>query len=207
MNIASQETGLSISLITSGTHLRWGIDLWRKQGIEGSLGQGSSHRVELRKRSKTFSHLRQACHCQFLLFAGYLAWFSLSVQSLSHVQLIAHQASLSITHPQSLLKFMSIKSVMPSIHLILCHPLLLLPSIFPSIRVFSNESVLRIKVAKILEFQLQHQSFNEYSRPISFRTYWLDLLAVQEILKSLFQHCSPRASIPCCSAVFTVQLS
>ena len=160
MNIASQETVYQITAhITPGTHLRWGTDLWRKQGIEGSLAQGSSDRVELRKRSKTFSQLRQACCCQFLLFMGYLALFCLSVQSLSRVQLTARQASLSITHSRSLLKFMSIKLVMPSIHLILCHPLLLLPSIFPRIRVFSNESVLRIKAAKILEFQLQHQSF------------------------------------------------
>ena len=118
----------------------------------------------MRKRSKTFSQLRQACHCQFLLFMGYLVLFCLSVQSLSRVRLTACQASLSITHSRSLLKFMSIKLVMPSIHLILCHPLLLLPSIFPHIRVFSNESVLRIKVAKILEFQLQHQSFQRNPR-------------------------------------------
>ena len=102
---------------------------------------------------------------------GYLALFCLSVQSLSRVRLTARQASLSITHSRSLLKLMSIKLVMPSIHLILCHPLLL-PSIFPHIRVFSNESVLRIKVAKILEFQLQHQSFQWIFRT-DFLQDWL----------------------------------
>ena len=115
----------------------------------------------------------------------------------------ACQASLSITSSWSLLKLMSIKLVMPSNHPIFCHPLLLL-SIFPSIRVFSKESVL----AKISEFQFQHQSFlNEHSGQISFRMDWLDLLAVQGILKSLLQHHSSKASILWHSAFFIVQLS
>ena len=123
----------------------------------------------------------------------------------------ARQASLSII-TWSLLKLMSFESVMPSNHLILCHPLLLLPSIFPNIRVFSNESVLCIRWPK--EFQLQHWSFsfsispsNEYSGLISFRMDWLDLLAVQGTLKSLLQQHSPKASILWCSAFLIVQLS
>ena len=116
----------------------------------------------------------------------------------------ACQASLSITSSRSLLKLMSIKLVMPSNHLIFCHPLLLLPSIFPSIRVFSKESVL----AKILEFQFQHESFlNEHSGLISFRMDWLDLLDVQGTLKSLLQYHSSKASILWRSAFFIVQLS
>ena len=96
---------------------------------------------------------------------------------------------------------------MPSSHLILCHPFFLPPSIFPSIRVFSNESVLNIRWPKYLEFQLQHQSSNEYSGIISLRMDWLDLLAVQRTLKSLLQHHSSKASILRCSAFFIVQLS
>ena len=105
----------------------------------------------------------------------------------------ARQATLSITNSQSLLKLMSIELVMPSNHLILCGPLPLLPSIFSSIRVFSNESVSLHQVAKLLELQLQHQFSNEYSGLISFRMDWLDLLAVQGTLKSLFQHHSSKA--------------
>ena len=121
-----------------------------------------------------------------------------SVQSLSHVRLFltpwtaACQASLSITNFWSLLKLMSIESVMPSNHLILCCPLLL-PSIFPSIRVFSNESVLHIRWPKY--WRLSISLSNEYSGLISFRMDWLDLLAVQGTLKSLLQHHSSKASI------------
>ena len=124
-----------------------------------------------------------------------------SVQLLSHVRLFvtpwtaAHQASLSITNPQSLLKLMSIESVMPSNHLILFHSLLFLPSIFPSIRVFSNESALRIRWPKYWSFSLSICPSNEYSGLISFRMDWLDLLAVQGTLKSLLQHHSSKASI------------
>ena len=116
----------------------------------------------------------------------------------------ARQGSLSITSSRSLLKLMSIESVMPSKHLILCHPLLLPPSIFPSIRVFSSESVLLIRWPKYWSFSFSISSSNEYSGLISFRIDWLDLLAVQGTLKSLLQHHSSRASILRCSAFFTV---
>ena len=122
----------------------------------------------------------------------------------------AHQASLSITNSQSLLKLMSIKSVMLSNHLILCCPLLLQPSLFPSIRVFSNESVLHIMWTKYWSFSLSISPFNEYSGLISFRMDWFDLsvqAAVQGALKSLIQHHSSKASILRCSAFFMVQLS
>ena len=118
----------------------------------------------------------------------------------------AHQASLSITNSQSLLKFMSIDSVMPSNHPILCHPLLP-PSIFPSIRVFSSESVLCIRWPKYWSFSFSISPSNEYSGLISFRINWLDLLAVQGTLRSLLPHHSSKASILQRSAFFMVQLS
>ena len=118
----------------------------------------------------------------------------------------ACQASLSITNSQSLLKLMSIESVMPSNHPILCHPLLLLPSIFPSIRAFSNESVLHIRWPKYWNFSFSISPSNEYSRLISFSLDWLDLLAIQGTAKSLVQHHSSEASILRCSAFFIVQL-
>ena len=136
-----------------------------------------------------------------------------SVQSLSRVRLFvtpwttAHQASLSITNSWSLLKLMSIESVMPSNHLILCRPLLLPPSIFLSIRVFSDESVLRIRWPKYWSFSFSISPSNEYSGLISFRVDWLDLLTVQGTLKSLLQHHSSKASILRRSAFFIVQLS
>ena len=114
---------------------------------------------------------------------------------------------LSITNSWSLLKLMSIESVMPSNHLILCHPLLLQPSIFPSIMVFSSESVLHIRWPKYWSFSFSISLSNEYSGLISFRMDWLDLLAVQGTLKSLLQHHSSKASILQYSAFFTVQLS
>ena len=122
------------------------------------------------------------------------------VQLLSCVRLLvtpwtaAHQASLSFTISQSLLKLMSIESVMPSNHLILCHPLFLLPSIIPSIRVFSNESVLSIRWPEYWSFSFSISSSNEYSRLISFRMDWFDLFAFQGTLKSLLQHHSSKAS-------------
>ena len=119
----------------------------------------------------------------------------------------AHQASLSITDSRSPSKPMSIESVMSSNHLILCCPLLLLPSIFPSIRVFSNESALRIRWLKYWSCSFNISSSNEYSGLISFRMDWLDLLAVQGTLKSLLQHHSSKALILPCSAFFLVQLS
>ena len=136
-----------------------------------------------------------------------------SAQSLSHIQLfvtpwtVAHQSSLSIPNSQSLLKLMSIESVMLSNHLILCHPLLLLPSIFPSVRVFSHESVLRIRWPKYWSFTFSISPSNEYSGLISFRMDWLDLLAAQGTLKSLLQHHSSEASILQHSAFFIVHLS
>ena len=134
-----------------------------------------------------------------------------SVQSLSRVRLFvtpwtaARQASLSITNSQSLLKLMFIESVMPSNHLILCSPLLLLPSIFPSIRVFISELALHIRWTKYWSFSIS--PFNEYSELISFRIDWLDLFTVQGTLKSLLQHHSSKASILWFSAFFIVQLS
>ena len=119
----------------------------------------------------------------------------------------AHQASLSITNSQSLPKLMSIKLVMPSNHLILCCPLLLLPSIFPNIRVFSNESVLHIRWPKYRSFSFNISPSNEHPGLISFRMDWLDLLAVQGTLKSLLQDHSSKASFFLCSALFIVQLS
>ena len=137
----------------------------------------------------------------------------LSVHVLSCVLLFAtpwteaRQASLSIINSQSLLKLMSVELVMPSNHLILCHPLLFPPSIFPSIRVFSSESVLHIRWPKYWSFSFSSSSSNEYSGLISFRTDWLDVLAVQGTLKSLLQHHSSKASILPHSAFFIVQLS
>ena len=119
----------------------------------------------------------------------------------------ARQASLFIINSRSLLKLMSAELVMPSNHLILCLPLLLLPSIFPSIRVFSNESVLHIRWPKYWSFSFSISPSNEYSGLISFRMDWLYLLAVQGTLKSLLQHCSSKASILLHSAFFIVQLS
>ena len=133
-----------------------------------------------------------------------------SVQSLSHVQLFAiaaRQASLSITNSWSLPTLMSIKSVMPSSHLILYRPLLLLPPIPPNIRVFSNESTLRMRCPKYWSFSFSISPSNEHSELISFRMDWLDHLAVQGTLKSLLQHHSSKPSILWCSAFFTVQLS
>ena len=145
-----------------------------------------------------------------LVFFSFPCYFS---QSLSHVQLfatpwtVAFQASLSFTISQSLLKFMSIKSVMPSNRLIRCCPLLLLPSVFPSFRVSSSQSTLRIKGPKYWSFSFSISPSNEYSRLISFRIGWFDLLAVHGTLKSLLQHHSSKASILWCSAFFMVQLS
>ena len=119
----------------------------------------------------------------------------------------ARQASLSITNSQSLPKLISIESVIPSSHLILCRPLLLMPSIFPRIRVFSNESALHIRWPKYWSFSFSISPFNKHSGLISFRMNWLDLLAVQGTCKSLLQHHSLKASIPWRSAFFIVQLS
>ena len=136
-----------------------------------------------------------------------------SVQSLSHVWLFAapwtaaYQASLSITNSRGLLKLISIELVIPSYHLILCHPPFLPFSIFPGIRVFSNESVLRIRWPKYWSFSISISPSNEYSGLISIRMDWLDLLSVQGTLKSPLQHHSSKASILRCSPFFTVQLT
>ena len=136
-----------------------------------------------------------------------------SVQSVSHVQLFvtpwiaACQASLSITNSRSLLKLISTELVMPSTYLMLCHPVLLLHSIFPSIRVFSNELALDIMWPKYWSFSFNISPSNEYSGLISFRMDWLDLLVVQGTLKSFLQHHSLNASVLWCSAFFIVQLS
>ena len=157
--------------------------------------------------------LSSLCYTANFHWQSNLTYQFSSVQSLSHVWLFvtpwtaARQASLSITNYRSLLKLMSIKLVMPRNHLILCHPLLLPPSIFPTIRVFSNESLLHIRWPKYWNFSFSISSFNEYSGLISFRMDWLDLLGVQGTLKSLLQHQSSKVSILQHSAFFIVQLS
>ena len=163
-----------------------------------------------------FSHSNSVYNQHFANFLKLQFIFFFNSQEFSSVQLlwlfvtpwtVARQASLSITNSQSLLKLMSIESVMPSNHLILYHLLLLPPSIFPSIRVFSNESVLRIRWPKYWSFSFNISPSNEYSGLISFRLDWLDLLAVQGTLKSPLQHHSSKASILRRSAFFIVQLS
>ena len=145
-------------------------------------------------------------------FISIIIQFS-SIQSLSRVPFFAtpwteaHQASLSITNTWSLLKLMSIQSLMASSHLVLCRPLLLPPSIFPSIRIFSNESVLCIRWPKYWSFSFRLCPSNEYSGLISFKIDWFHLLSIQGTLKSLLQHHSSKASIHRCSAFFMVQLS
>ena len=157
-------------------------------------------------------HLTVTPHFIFFAFAFPKTTIS-SVQSPSQVRLYAtpwiaaRQASLSITNSWSSLKLTSIESVMPFSHLILCHPLLLLPSIFPRIRVFSNESALHIRWPKYWSFSFNIGPSNEHPGLIFFRMDWLDLLAVQGTLNSLLQHHSSKASILRCSAFFIVQLS
>jgi len=141
------------------------------------------------------------CHTHTQKYSTLVSQFSRLVMSDSLPPWTAAcQASLSITNSWSLLKLMSIELVMPSNHLILCHPLLLPPSIFPSIRVFSNESVLHIRWPEYGSFSFSISPSSEYSGMISFRIDWFDLLAVQETLKSLLQHHSSKASILRCSA-------
>ena len=154
-------------------------------------------------------------HAHGFLWCTHYRWnyWAFAVHSLSYAPLsetswtAAHWASLSVTISQSLLKLMSIESVMPSNHLILRHPLLLLPSIFPSIRVFSSESALHIRWPKYWSFSFNISPSNEHPGLISFRIDRLDLLAVRGTLKSLLQHYSSKASILLCSAFFIVHLS
>ena len=170
------------------------------------MGKGCNGRSSTRGCSRHQHTLRSGSHSEgaekFLLVKRKLGFLNFSsVQLLSPVQFFAtpctaaRQTSLSITNSLSLLKLMSIESVMPSSHLILCHPLLLPPSIFPSFRVFSSESVLRIRWPKCWSFSFSISPSNEYSGLISVRINWSDLLAVQRTLKSLLQHHSSNASI------------
>ena len=165
-----------------------------------------SNLTVLALNSKVYNYWIKLFNCQA---EGNILQFS-SIQSLVSDSetpwTAARQTSLSIMTSQSLLKLMSIKSVMPSNNLILCRPLLLLPSIFPSIRVFSNESVLPIRWSKYWSFSFSISPSKEYSSLISFRIDWFDLLAVQGTLKSLLQHHSSKASILQLSAFFMVQL-
>ena len=173
----------------------------RKQQLELDMEQQTG--------SKWEKEYIKAIYCH----PAYLIYMQSSVQSLSHVRLFvtpwiaARQPSLSITNSWSSLKLTSIESVMPSSHLILCHPLLLLSPIPPSIRVFSNESTLHVRWPKYWSFSFSISPSKEHPGLISFRMDWLDLLAVQGNLKSLLQHHSSKASILQHSAFFTVQLS
>ena len=174
-----------------------------RKDVEGGL-MPDSFCLESWWRHLLYSEVQYVC--------SVMCW-KLSVQLLSRIQLFvtpwttAHQASLSITSSQSPPKPMSIELVMPSNHLILCCPLFLLPSIFPSIRVFSNESALRIRWPEYWSFSFSISPSNEHPGLISFRMDWLDLLAAQGTLKSLLQHYSSKASILQCSLFFIVQLS
>ena len=155
--------------------------------------------IEAVIHSSNFTCVPTGCLEEGLLFSYSVASYSLRPHG--------RQASLSFTISQSLLKLMSIESVVPSSHLVLCCPLLLLPSIFPRINVFSNESALCIRWPKYWSFSFSISSSNEYSGLISFRIDWFDLLSVQGTLKSLLQHHSSKASILWCSAFFMVRLS
>ena len=181
------------------------------------MGKGCNGRFSTRGCSRHQRTLPTGSHSEgaekLLLVKRKLGFLPFSsVQLLTPVRFFAtlctaaSQASLSITNSWSLLKLMSIDSVMPSNHLIPCHPLLLLPSIFPSIRAFSNESALHIRWPNYWSFSISISPSNEYSGLISFRMDWLDLFAVQETLKSLLQHHSSKASILWHSAFFIVQL-
>ena len=182
----------------------------KQAALEGQVdGQSHVHWVSL-ENPLNRTHQSMTLGLQALKLSAVPTSFS-SVQSLSHVRLFEtpgiaiHMASLPITNSQSLVKLLSIESA--SNHLILCRPLLLPPSIFPNIRVFSNESVLCIRWPKYWSFSFNASPSNEYSGLISFMTDWVDFLAVQETLKNLLQHHSSKASILQCSTFFIVQLS
>ena len=192
MNVFNDYQGTSLNFLRGHSKL----DFSGKQGKSSSslapLGSPSKKSINLEQNNILCCYSSQI-PCDSLQFS--------SIQSLSHVQILAtpwttaHQASLSITNSRSLLKLLSTESVMPSNHLILCCPLLCLPSIFPSIRVFSNESVFQVGQPKYWRFSFSISPSSEYSGLISFRMDWMDLLAVQRTLKSLLQHHSPKASI------------
>ena len=166
---------------------KW-VDWWIDRWMGGQLGWS-------RRRAQLLSLVLSVLDGQADTFLV-CPWFrSVQFSRVRFFETAAHQASLSITNSWSLLKFMSVESVMPSKHLILCHPLLLPPSIFPNIRIFSDESVLCIRWPKYWSFSLSISHSNEYSELISFRIDWLDLLAVQGALKSLLQNYSSKASI------------
>ena len=177
------------------------LPAWPHQTAESDSWSNTSSLCKLKKKKQTEKQQIVVSH-----------WFS-SVQSLSRVRLFAtpwttaRQASLSITNSWSPPKPMSIELVTPSNHLIICCPLLLLPSIFPSIRVFSNESAFRIRWPTYWSFSFNISPSNEHPGLISFRIYWLDLLAVQGTLESLLQHHSSKAAILLRSACFIVQLT
>ena len=199
------------------THVDWGSDAIQPSHPQSSPSSPSLSLSQHQGFFKWVSSSHQVAKVlEFQLQHQSLQWTHIqfsSVQSLSRVRLFATpwiaacQASLSITNSQSSLKLMSIESVMPSSHLILGRPLLLLPSIFPRIRVFLNESALCIWWPKYWSFSFNINPSNEYSGLISFRMDSLDLLAVQGTLKSLLQHHSSKASILQCSAFFIIQLS
>ena len=179
--------------------------------LEGQDGVGC--RREAHEGGSICVPVADSCRCMVETKQHCKVNFVVAVQSRNRDQVfvtpctVACQASLFFTVSRSLLKLMFIELVMPSKHLVLCHSLLLLPSIFLSIRVFSSESVLRIRWPKYWSFSFSISSSNDYSGLISFRIDWLDLLAVQGTLKSLLQHHSSKASFLCCSASFMVQLS
>ena len=174
-----------------------------------NLYAGQEATVRTRHRTTDWFQIgKRRCHGWILSPCFSSVQLSCSVVSNSATPwTAARQAYLSITNSWSLPILMSIKSVMPSSHLILCHPLLLPPSIFPSFGAFSNESPLRIRWSKYWSFNFSISPSNEYSGLISFRMDWLNLLAVQGTLKHLLQHHSSKASILQCSALFMVQLS
>ena len=206
-----------------GVSIWWFVSSpWRLVGIDSCCWSSATSEYLRRPLIRVLSHSSTDGSCAPSPYrtragtrgAGGRSEASVVAQSLSCVWLyatllrtVAYQASLSFTIFWNRLKLMSIELVMPSNHLILCHLLLLLPSIFPSIRVFSSESALPIRWPKYWSFSFSMSPSNEYSGLISFRIHWFDLLAVQGTLKSLLQHHSSKASILRCSAFFIVQLS
>jgi len=199
---------MSICKDSSDNHFAFFAFLFLGDGLDQCLVHDWETELNRHKYSVTPHCFRGSSH-----FRGDVVPVCFSVQLLSRVWLFAtpwaaaHQASMSITNSRSLPKLMSIELVMPSNHLILCHPLLLLPSIFPSIRIFSNESFLHIRWPEYWSFSFNISPSIEHSGLISFRMDWIDLLAVQGTLKSLLQHRSSKASILQCSTFFIVQLS